>query len=156
MCWTTTCNNINSRNGGGVGGGVFDFSRLAYQADDGTNLVANGTFASAASWQNTLADAGRAVELRRGQASWTDGAIDDRTRISASSASFVALPRGKWTVQATITPSEGASSGRYGPPYCGFAFYADRSGRASWNGRPAGQERDADAGRGRGGVESGN
>ncbi len=121
--------NINSRTAVVSVGGVLDFSRLAYQADDGTNLVANGTFASAASWQNTLLTPAVPWSFGAGQASWTDGAIDDPDAHFGQFGQLVALPQGKWTVQATITLSEGASSGRYGPPYCGFAFYADQVGQ---------------------------
>lgn len=103
---------------------------MAAIPDDGTNLAVNGDFSGAdtSMWVNTLLwDPATGIPptpftFTGGAARWVDGAIGSGPTHFGQFGQQMHIPKGKWTVEATITLSEGLSRGYYGPPYCGFAF----------------------------------
>lgn len=105
--------------------------------DDGTNLVVNGDFSNAdtSMWVNTLlTDPGTGIaptefHFDTGKATWLDGAIGSGPTHFGQFGQQMHIPKGRWTVEATITLSAGLSLGYYGPPYCGFAFANDHVGQ---------------------------
>jgi len=103
---------------------------MAAAPDDGSTLVTDGHFAGDGSaWQNTLLEPARDWTFTGGFAAWVDGPTADPQGHFGQFGQQVHLPQGRWTVEAWIKLSEGASAGYYGPPYCGFAFFADQVGQ---------------------------
>lgn len=105
-------------------------SSLSWEAmqaipDDGTNLVDTALQGPL----NTLLEPSADWTFASNLYTWTDAPVGAGTVHFGQMGWQMHVPKGRWTAEATITLSAGASLGFYGPPYCGFGFSNDHVGQ---------------------------
>jgi hypothetical protein len=111
------------------------FRHMAEIPDDGSNLLANPSFdAGGSNWQNTALSPRVDVVFSGGKAVFTDPPVTFTPGEShfGQFGQQLVLPKGRWTVEAYVKLTEGASGGFFGARTVGIGFFKDGPGQGGW------------------------